>query len=77
MWTLTDDQAQCLRSLLREKEVAMSGSVRLCWRCGKNTWAGQPCVRCAAPEEPACPECRGPADDRVMVGMKCGPCAYH
>ena len=28
-----------------------------------------------APEEPACPECGGPADDRVLGGMKCGHCA--
>ena len=27
-------------------------------------------------ELPACPECGGPADDRVLGGMKCGPCAY-
>ena len=23
-----------------------------------------------------CPECGGPPDDRVLAGMKCGPCAY-
>ena len=23
-----------------------------------------------------CPECGGPADDRVLGGMKCGPCSY-
>ncbi len=26
--------------------------------------------------EPMCPECGGPPDDRVLAGMKCGPCAY-
>ena len=54
----------------------MSGSVRLCWRCGKNTWAGKECVNCGAPEEPSCPECGGPPDERVLAGMKCGRCAY-
>ncbi len=58
----------------------MSGSVRLCWRCGVNTWAGRgeglDCVHCGAPEEPCCPECDGSPDERVMGGMKCGPCAY-
>ena len=28
------------------------------------------------PEEPVCLECGGPPDDRVLGGMKCGPCAY-
>lgn len=54
----------------------MSGSVRLCWNCGKNTWAGKECVHCEAPEEPRCPECDGPPDERVLGGMKCGRCAY-
>jgi hypothetical protein len=54
----------------------MSGSVRLCWRCDRNTWAGKECVYCGAPEEPCCPECGGPPDERVLAGMKCGRCAY-
>jgi predicted amidophosphoribosyltransferase len=54
----------------------MSGSVGVCWRCQRNTWSGQPCVHCGAPEEPECPECGGPADERVLAGMKCGRCAY-
>lgn len=42
----------------------MSGSVRLCWRCDKNTWAGKECVHCGAPEEP----CYGKLD-RAELAM--------
>lgn len=29
----------------------MSGSVHQCWSCGENTWSGQACTKCGAPEE--------------------------
>lgn len=53
----------------------MSGSVRLCWNCQKNTWSDGGCVWCGMPIELLCPECGGPPDERVLIGVQCSECA--
>lgn len=50
---------------------------RQCWSCLAYTPADADCMACGMTEELAvCGECGGPADDRVVGGMKCGRCAY-
>ena len=50
---------------------------RQCWSCLAFTAADADCMACGmAEEQPTCGECGGPADDRVLGGMKCERCAY-
>ena len=56
----------CGKPGIPEIDLSEHGASGLCSGCREFTMF-----------EPAtCPECDGPADDRVLGGMKCGPCAY-
>ncbi len=52
------------------KKTLLDGELCDCQACDRRGWLELtvPVLRC--------PECGGPADERVMTGMRCGRCTY-